>query len=339
MYSFLNDYSECTHEKILENISQNLRKQNVGYGLDPHCEHARKCIKKYLDREDADIHFLIAGTPSNALAVASILRPFEAVISCDSGHINVHETGAIEATGHKVLSRPHVNGKLTCEAIQSILDEHTDEHMVKPKMVYISQTTEYGSIYTLSELKKLRNFTRAHDLYLFVDGARLGSALASSYNDVTLKDLAHYTDMFYIGGTKNGALMGEAMIILNDDLKKDFRFIMKNQGNLLAKGFLLGMQFETLFTDDLFFELGRHANQMATRMMEALKKKGIKFYVEPQSNQLFPWIPVKKIDDMAEKFLFSHMNIKDGRQMIRLVTSWATSEESVQAFENYMENF
>ena len=213
--------------------------------------------------------------------MASILHPFKAVISCDSGHINVHETGAIEATGHKVLSRSHVNGKLTCEAIQSILDEHTDEHMVKPKMVYISQTTEYGSIYTLSELKKLWNFTRAHDLYLFVDGARLGSALASSYNDVTLKDLAHYTDMFYIGGTKNGALMGEAIIILNDDLKKDFRFIMKNQGNLLAKGFLLGMQFETLFTDDLFFELGRHANQMATRMMEALKKKGIKFYVEP----------------------------------------------------------
>ena len=333
MYSLLNDYSEITHEKIFENLQNHLRECNVGYGMDPHCANAREKIGAYLNNPDADIHFLMAGTPTNALGVAVALRPHEAVISCDSGHVNVHETGAIEATGHKVVTRPHVDGKLTPDAILSILEEHEDEHMVKPKLVYISNTTEYGTVYKLEELKELYALCQEKDLYLFLDGARLGSALTSKDNDITLADLTKYTDMFYIGGTKNGALVGEAMVVTHEDLKKDFRYIMKNQGNMMAKGFVLGMQFETLFTDDLFFDLAKHANEKAMELAEILKEYGVEFYAKPQSNQLFPWLPVELVKKMQKEFLFNAMNIEGDRQMVRLVTS-CNPDETVDAFRN-----
>lgn len=338
MISFLNDYSEICHEKIFAHMSACMKEHKPGYGTDTHCENARALIKKAIDAPNADVHFTIAGTPTNALAIHNAIRPYEAVIACDSGHINVHETGAIEATGHKVLTRPHKDGKVTPEMIEDILAEHGDEHMVKPAMVYISQSTEYGSIYSRAELAALREVTKKHDLVLFMDGARIGSALASEKCDMDLPFIAKNTDMFYIGGTKNGAMIGEALIILRDDLKKDFRYLMKNQGNLLAKGFIIGMQFETLFTDNLFFEIAKRANACATRIADALEKKGIKCYVEPASNQLFPLFTEEEAKKISDEFLVTDCGTVDGKRMIRLVTSFATSDEDVDAMVRAIEN-
>lgn len=340
MYSFQNDYSEGAHEKVLERLIQANSVSHNGYGLDEDSEKARALLRQKISRQDADIHFIPGGTQTNLLLISSALRPFEAVISADSGHINVHETGAIEATGHKVIAMPCVDdskrqrGKLTIEQLTEAIDLHTDEHMVKPAMVYLSNSTEYGTVYTKQELTDISKFCRKNGLLLYLDGARLGTALVSEENDLKLSDLAALTDAFYIGGTKNGALCGEALVLCKDELKKDFRFHMKQRGAMFAKGFVLGLQFLALFEDDLYFGLARHANQMAARLAKAFAAKGFSFYAKPQTNQLFLCMSKEEFLWFQERFLcLSVGRTKEGEEIVRFVTSFATTKEGVEELE------
>ncbi|RLZ11845.1 threonine aldolase family protein [Faecalibacter macacae] len=333
-YSFKNDYSEGAHPVILQRLIETNLQQTVGYGDDIFCNEARALIKEYIQRDSA-IHFVSGGTQANLIVISSILRPYESVIAADSGHIAVHETGAIEATGHKVNTIPTSNGKITPQQVQEVLNLHTDEHMVKPKMVYISNSTEVGSVYTKSELTDLYQFCQENKLYLFVDGARLGSALTSSKCDLTLEDMAHLTDVFYIGGTKNGALIGEAIIINDQELNENFRFHIKQRGGMLAKGRLIGIQFAELFKNDLFFEMGKHANAMAKKLADEITSKGFSFLTEPSSNQIFPIFPNHLIEQLQENFdFFIWQKVDENSSAIRLVTSWATPEEQVDQFLN-----
>ena len=335
-YSFKNDYSEGAHPAILNRLIETNSIQTVGYGEDIFCEEARASIKEKLQQE-ADIHFVSGGTQANLIVISSILRPHESVIAVESGHIAVHETGAIEATGHKVNTVPTTNGKITIEGIQTILDLHTDEHMVKPKMVYISNSTEVGSVYNKAELSAIYDFCQANNLYLFVDGARLGSALTSSKCDLTLADMAQLTDVFYIGGTKNGALIGEAIIIKNPKLNDDFRYHIKQKGGMLAKGRLIGIQFAEMFKNDLFFEMGKHANAMAKKLAEGIAAKGFDFLTEPSSNQIFPIFSNQQIEKLQENFeFFVWQKMDENKSAVRLVTSWATHEDQVENFLNQL---
>ncbi len=338
MYSFNNDYSEGAHPKILEvMINANLI-QKTGYGLDDNCASARALIRQEIGREDADVHFIVGGTQTNLITIGTALRPWQAVISTDKGHINVHETGAIEATGHKVIAMPSKDGKLTPAHIQKALDLHTDEHMVQPKMVYISNSTEIGTQYSKAELEALHHICRQKGLYLFLDGARMGTALTSSVNDLTLQDIARLTDVFYIGGTKGGALFGEALVICHQDLKPDFRFMVKQRGAMLAKGWLLGIQFEELFSNNLFYDLASHSNEMAAILRKGIEKCGYSFYSDSMTNQLFPIFPDQVIAKLEKDFLFSvQERIDDSHTAIRLVTSWATSEEACRRFVSLLE--
>ena len=235
MISFVNDYSEGACEEILERLAATNHEQSAGYGLDPYCERAAEKIRQAIECDDCDVHFLVGGTQCNKTVIAAALRPHEAVICAESGHINVHESGAIENSGHKVLYAPSADGRLQCADVEAILAKHTDEHMVKPAMVYVSDATEIGTFYTYAQLKALSECCHAHGLYLFLDGARLGNALCAEGNDLTLPQLAQLCDVFYIGGTKNGALFGEALVIVNDALKPDFRYHIKQNGAMLAK--------------------------------------------------------------------------------------------------------
>lgn len=333
IYSFNNDYSEGAHPRILQAMMETNLVQNSGYSLDTHSDHAKELIKKELRRDDVDIHMIVGGTQTNLLGIACALRPHQAVICAETGHINVHETGAIEATGHKVLGQPTPDGKLTVADIQKALDWHADEHMVQPKMVYISNSTEVGTQYSLGELEVLSQFCRQQGLYLFMDGARMGAALTSRVNDLTLADIARLTDLFYIGGTKNGALFGEALVICHPDLKPDFRYIIKQRGAMLAKGWLLGIQFEELFQNNLFYEMAAHANEMADQLRKGLTECGYPFHWNSTTNQLFPVLPNDVMDKLAKDFLFSTQAVIDGNHTcIRLVTSWATKQEGVDAF-------
>jgi threonine aldolase len=291
MYSFKNDYSEGAHPRILNALLETNLEQDEGYGEDRYSRKAIEFIKDKVGTEDVDIHFISGGTQTNLIAISAFLRPHEAAIAVSSGHILGHETGAIEATGHKILSVVGENGKLSPFDLQGVLDGHPDEHMVKPKLVYISNSTEIGSIYTKSELQNLYDFCQRNQLILYMDGARLGSALCSEENDLQLSDLPNLVDAFYIGGTKNGALIGEALVICRDSLKEDFRYHIKQKGALLAKGRLLGIQFLELFRDNLFFELASHANKMASRIREELVRLNIGFLTHSPSNQIFPILP------------------------------------------------
>ena len=330
MYSFLKDYSEGANPRILDALYKLNKEQNIGYGKDNHCIRAKEAIKKHLLKDDVDIHFIPGGTQANLLVISSFLRPHECVIAADTGHINVHETGAIEATGHKVVIMPHEDGKLTPASIEKAIKYHTDEHMVKPGMVYLSNTTELGTIYNKAELTAIRELCNKFGLLLFLDGARLGSALTCESNDVKISDLANLTDVFTIGGTKNGALLGEALVIARDDLKEDFRYLIKQRGAMMAKGFVLGLQFEELFRDNLYFTLASHANDMAEKIADTLKNNGYSFYATPVTNQLFPIMPNILLKELSKEynFMIDH-EIDDNYSVIRLVTSWATSEESV----------
>ncbi len=333
MYSFTNDYSEGAHPRILDAMMNANLTQNVGYGLDAHSLAAAGTIRRLADAPDAAVHFVVGGTQTNLLLIASALRPYQAVIAAATGHVNVHEAGAIEGTGHKVLALPTPDGKLTPEIIAPCLTEHCDEHMVQPKLVYISDSTELGTVYTKAELEALHHFCRLHGLMLYLDGARLGSALTSAPNDLTLKDLAALTDAFYIGGTKNGALLGEALVIQKDSLKEDFRFMMKNRGAMLAKGFLAGIQFEELFRDGLFFDLAAHANEMAAILRDGIRKAGYSFVSDSHTNLLFPILPDELVDKLGKDFTFERsQKPDDSHTIIRLVTSWATPEKAVRDF-------
>ncbi|MEY8356692.1 aminotransferase class I/II-fold pyridoxal phosphate-dependent enzyme [Lachnospiraceae bacterium 54-53] len=338
MYSFNNDYSEGAHPKILEAMINANLIQNCGYGLDEHCIRAGELIRQEIRRDDVDVHFITGGTQTNLITIGTALRPWQAVVSTDRGHVNVHETGAIEATGHKVLAMPCKDGKLTPAHIRKALDLHTDEHMVQPKMVYISNATEIGTQYTKAELEALHHICRQKDLYLFLDGARIGSALTSPGNDMTLEDIARLTDVFYIGGTKGGALFGEALVICHPDLKPDFRFMVKQRGAMLAKGWLLGIQFEELFTDHLFYDLASHANEMAAILRKGIEKCGYGFHSDSMTNQLFPIFPDRVITKLSGEFLFTvQERIDDSHAAVRLVTSWATVEEECRRFIRTLE--
>ena len=263
MYSFQNDYSEGAHPNILRALETINYHQNNSYGLDEHCDNARDKIQEALENYGVDIHFITGGTLTNLTFLSHALRPYEAVISADTGHINTHETGAIEASGHKVLSIPCTDGKLTADLIRPVLKQHENEHWVEPRLVYISLPTELGTVYAKEELEKLYQFCKRHNLYLYIDGARLAMALAVEETQLTLKDLPDLCDAFYIGGTKNGAMFGEALILVNDDLKDHFRFNMKQRGAILAKGWMIGVQFEELFQDNLYLELGKRSVALA----------------------------------------------------------------------------
>lgn len=333
MYCFNNDYSEGAHPRIMEAMIEASLDQHAGYSMDTHTEHAKELIKKEIRRDDVDIHIIVGGTQTNMITISAALRPHQAVIAAETGHINVHETGSIESTGHKVLTHPAPDGKLTPELIQKTLDWHTDEHMVQPKMVYISNTTEIGTQYTLAELEALSRYCRQHDLYLFLDGARLGVALTSSINDLSLADIARLTDVFYIGGTKNGALFGEALVITHPDLKPDFRFMIKQKGAMLAKGFLLGIQFEELFQNHLFYEMAFHANEMAMILKKAFVECGFAFFSDSATNQQFPILPNDLIEKLRENYQFQNQQAVDAdHTAVRFVTSWATKEEAVRQF-------
>ncbi|MDR7235820.1 threonine aldolase family protein [Neobacillus drentensis] len=333
MYSFKNDYSEGAHPRILNALLESNLVQADGYGEDQFSRKAVDLLKEKMGRPDVDIHLLSGGTQTNLIAISAFLRPHEAAMAASTGHILGHETGAIEATGHKVLSIEAKNGKLTPSDVEKVLEGHPDEHMVKPKLVYISNSTEIGSIYNRSELIQLSDFCKKNQLFLYMDGARLGSALCSEGNDLQLSDLPGLVDAFYIGGTKNGALLGEALVICNDSLKEDFRYHLKQKGALLAKGRLLGIQFLELFRDNLFFELATHANKMAVILRNEISKGDIPFLTHSPSNQIFPILPNALITELEKKYLF-HLweKVDSDHSAIRLVTSWATKEEEVLAF-------
>ncbi|MGN1182055.1 MAG: threonine aldolase family protein [Faecalibacillus sp.] len=337
MYNFASDYLEGAHPSILEALNKTNSQQTPGYGMDDYCLQATQILKKQLKKENVDVHYLVGGTQTNMIVISSALRPYQAVITVDSGHINTHETGAVEFTGHKILTRPHQDGKITIDMIESILKDHPDEHMVQPQMVYISQTTEYGTYYTLEELKDIYQCCQKHDLYLFVDGARLGSALVLE-NAPSLEDLACYSDVFYIGGTKMGALFGECLVIVNDDLKKDFRYHIKQKGAMLAKGRLLGVQFSTLFSNDLYKEIGLHENECADILRKGFIDCGFKMYIDTVSNQLFPIVDKKTLAYLSKRYITTFMfDIDNQYTCIRLVTSWATSKQTCYEFVDYLQ--
>lgn len=340
MYSFLNDYSEGAHPRILDAIYRLNSEQNLGYGEDIHCLKAKEFLKSHIQDDNIDIHFIPGGTQANMLVISSFLRPHECVVSVDTGHINVHEAGAIESTGHKVLTMPHKDGKITPRAIEVALSTHINEHMVKPGMVYISNTTELGTIYSKAELTAIREICNENCLLLFLDGARLGSALTCEANDLDLSDLVKLTDVFTIGGTKNGALLGEALVIVRGDLKEDFRYLIKQRGAMLAKGFLIGLQFEELFRDDLYFELAKDANEMAKKISDTLKDCGYSFYASPGTNQLFPILPNAMVEELSREFRFMIDHHKDNDcTVIRLITSWATASSAVDKLCEFMEDY
>lgn len=333
MYSFKNDYSEGAHPQILKAMMETNFEQVDGYGEDKYTKKAVELLKQKIKRDDIDIHLLVGGTQTNLIAISAFLRPHEAAISVDSGHILVHETGAIEATGHKVISVEGVDGKLGVDKIKEVLESHSDEHMVKPKLVYISNSTEIGSIYKKAELEELSLFCKKNNLIFFIDGARLGSALCSQENDVELSDLGRLADAFYIGGTKNGALFGEALVICNEALKIEFRYHIKQKGGLLAKGRFLGIQFYELFKDNLYFDLAKHANEMADLFNKEIKRLGYKFLTDSSSNQIFPILPNNVIEELLKKHAFYIWSkIDEKNSSIRLVTSWATKQEFVLEF-------
>lgn len=340
MYSFKNDYSEGAHPRILNALIESNLEQVDGYGEDPYSAKAVELLKKKIGSTNIDIHFLPGGTQTNLTAISAFLRPHEAVIAANTGHILVHETGAIEATGHKIISMEVPDGKLNPLFIKAALDIHTDEHMVKPKLVYISNSTEIGSIYQKDELEQISCFCKENNLILFIDGARLGSALCSEENDLLLTDLGRFADAFYIGGTKNGALLGEALVICKESLKEDFRFHIKQKGALLAKGKILGIQFLELFKDDLYFELAKHANKMAGILSKAIGAMGYRFMIESASNQIFPVFPNRLIEKLQEKYLFYVWSkIDDDNSAVRLVTSWATQEDAVSDFVEDLKDY
>ncbi|MFP5115323.1 threonine aldolase family protein [Bacillaceae bacterium C204] len=333
MYSFKNDYSEGSHPRILNALLETNLVQEDGYGEDQFSQKAVELLKERIGRTDVDIHLLSGGTQTNLIAISAFLRPHEAAMAASTGHILGHETGAIEATGHKILSIEAENGKLTPSDIQAVLDGHPDEHMVKPKLVYISNSTEIGTIYSKHELEDLSDFCKKNKLILYMDGARLGSALTSKENDLQLSDLPALVDAFYIGGTKNGALIGEALVICNDSLKEDFRYHLKQKGALLAKGRLLGIQFLELFRDNLFFDLASHANKMAAILSEEISKANFQFLTDSPSNQIFPILPNALITELEKDYSFHIWEKVDAEHSaIRLVTSWVTKEDEVAAF-------
>ncbi len=331
-YLFRNDYSFGAHPKVLSALAETNMEGNVGYGDDDYSARAKDLIRDLCRCPQAEVQFLIGGTQTNCTAIAHFLRPWEGIVAAETSHINGHEVGAVEATGHKILQvHTGTDGKVTPEMIVPVLERHTDEHLVKPRLVEIADATESGMIYTKAELTALSQFCKANGLLLFLDGARLGAALSSEANDLTLPDLAALTDAFYIGGTKNGALLGEALVITNPALQEGFFRMKKRMGAVLAKGWLEGVQFETLLKDGLYFEMARHANAMAARLQSGLKAKGWPLWVESPTNQVFAVVPdaIKPQIDAVCAYEDWCPAEEPGHTVIRFVSCFATEESDV----------
>lgn len=334
MINFECDYTEGAHPQILERLAATNMTQTPGYGKDCFCENARRLIKEACGTPDASVHFLVGGTQTNKTVIASLLRPYQGVICVETGHIAVHETGAIESTGHKVIAVKGINGKLRPESIDEVCELHygdaSPEHCVQPGMVYISFSTEVGTIYSKAELEAISATCRRHRLPLFIDGARMGYGLAAGDNDLTLPDIARLCDVFYIGGTKIGALFGEAVVFPAAGLDAGFRYMIKQNGGLLAKGRLIGIQFEVLFEDDLYMQLSRHAVAQAMRIRHALEAKGVALKFPSTTNQQFPILPDSVIRRLSDKYIFSFTEHETpDMSEVRICTSWATLPENV----------
>lgn len=334
MISFTCDYTEGAYPKILEKLAATNYEQTEGYSEDKYCRAAARIIKEKCGCTDIDVHFLVGGTQTNLTVIAAALRPYQGAVAAETGHINTHETGAIEATGHKVLTLKSSDGKITAKQVQELYDSHYNEdgpeHTVQPKLVYISNPTEIGTIYSKAELKALSETCRKNNLFLYMDGARLGYALCSEKNDLDLPTIAKLCDAFYIGGTKVGALFGEVVVIRNKSLKEDFRYLIKQKGGMLAKGRLLGIQFQTLFEDDAYFKISEHADKLAMLIRKACIEKGYSFLSDSYTNQQFPIMPDTVLEKLKENFLYSYwQRIDKSHSAVRFCTSWATKEESV----------
>ena len=335
-YSFSDDYSEGCHPKILDAIVSANTVQQKAYGDDDYCRQARELIREHIGNPRTPVFFVAGGTLANIIVMSSALRSHEAVIAASTGHIVAWEAGAIEATGHKIITVPSSNGKLTSGDVESAVASNTHApHMAKPRLVYISNATEAGTVYTHAELASLSAVCKSRGLLLFLDGARLGAALTAGSNDLTMKNVAEFVDIFWIGGTKVGALIGEAVVIPNEELADDFSFHIKQRGALLAKGRLLGHQFAELFSGNLFFELAGHANAMAEKLSNGISTSGYSLAAPTESNQIFPILPNTLIEELRKHFEFHVWEATDDpHSVIRLVTSWATPEKQVDAFVN-----
>lgn len=334
MIYFNSDYTAGAHPKVLERLVATNLEHTVGYGNDHYTAHAKALIRREIGCEDAEVMFLVGGTQTNATAIDGILARHEGVLAAESGHIAVHESGAIEASGHKVLTLPHYDGKVRAEDVQHFIEEfYADEtypHMVAPGMLYISQPTEYGTVYSLKELEALSAVCHKHNIPLYIDGARMGYALAAEGADFTLRDIARLADVFYIGGTKLGTLFGEALVVTNRALLKNLFPLVKQHGALLAKGRLSGVQFEAMFSDGLYYEIGRHAVALALRIREAFRAKGYEVVIESPTNQQFFRLPNEVIDSLRKEVSFDYWGARGAtHSIVRFVTSWSTTKEDV----------
>ena len=336
MIYFNNDYSEGCHEAVLQALTRTNLEQTPGYGEDHYCRKAAQEVRRLCGRADLYVQFLVGGTQTNLTVIAAALRPHQGALGPESAHINVHETGAVEATGHKVLSVPSADGKITAAQVrETVLAHRADssfEHMVQPKLVYISNPTEMGTLYSLAELEDLSAACRELGLYLFLDGARLGYGLVAKGNDVTMQDIARLCDVFYIGGTKVGALFGEAVVISNPAIAEDFRYLIKQRGGMLAKGRLLGVQFEALLKDDLYFGISRHAVALADEIRACIDSLGFAYLVPGVTNQIFPILPDELLAELSKEFSFTEMGrVDENHRAVRFCTSWATRPDQVKA--------
>lgn len=335
MIRFDSDYTEGCIPEILDALQKTNEEQTQGYGIDPHCEHAKELIRKTIGRQDADIHFLEGGTQTNVTVIDAVLKSYQGAVCAETGHINCHETGALEATGHKCLTIPTTDGTITASQVEQLLHDHfsspTPEHTVQPGIVYISFPTESGTLYTKKQLTDLYHVCQKYQIPLFIDGARLGYGLMADSCDLTIQDLADLCDIFYIGGTKVGALFGEAVVITNDLYKKDFRYSIKQHGGMLAKGRLLGIQFEELFTDNRYFTISKHAIEMADLLRDGLQEKGFSFAYPAETNQLFPVLSKEKEKELSQQFAFEEWEPYDEtHNVVRFVTSFMTKKENVE---------
>ena len=331
MLYFVNDYSEGAHEKILQHLIDTNMEQLAGYGMDHYCESAKEKVKKACGCEDAEVFLLTGGTQTNQIVIDTLLQPYEGVVAAQTGHVSTHEAGAIEFTGHKVLPLPQDNGKISAADLKDYLQTYyadgSYDHMVFPGMVYISHPTEYGTLYTKQELADISSVCREYEIPLFLDGARLGYGLGSVKNDLTLEKMAELTDVFYIGGTKCGALFGEALVITNKKLARKFRTYMKQNGAVLSKGWLLGMQFCALLEDDTYEKMTAQADAYALEIKAAFKEKGIREYVDSYTNQLFVILTEEQAEVLGKEYTFEHQqDLADGSKVVRFCTSWATTE-------------
>lgn len=342
MISFETDYTTGAHPAILQRLAESNLEPVSGYGTDIYCESARRKIREACGCPDAEIHFLVGGTQANAVVISSVLQDYEGVLAAETGHINVHEAGAIENTGHKVLALPHHRGKIEAgelrEYLKCFYGDDSYEHMVFPGMVYLSYPTEYGTLYRKEELMEIAEICREYEMKLFLDGARLGYGLMSLENDMTLSDIAGLCDVFYIGGTKVGALCGEAVVFPKGNAPRHFLTMVKQKGALLAKGRLLGIQFDTLFTNNLYFEIGRHGIEMAEQLKKVLRKQGCSFYLESPTNQQFITLEDSRLEELREHVVFSFWEkADDTHTVVRLVTSWSTQPEDIEKLGELLE--